>query len=40
MTSWLEDPSATLYVYLYEYIDVYVFIFVGYFYFKIMKEEC
>ena len=39
MTSWLEDPSATLYVYLYEYIDVYVFIFVEYFYLKKMKEE-
>ena len=31
MTSLLEDPSATLYVYLYEYIDVYVFIFAEYF---------
>ena len=31
MTSLLEDPSATFYVYLYEYIDVYVFIFVEYF---------
>ena len=40
MTSLLEDPSATLYVYQYEYIDVYVFIFFEYFSFKKVKEEC
>ena len=28
MTSLLEDPSPTLYVYLYEYIDIYIFIFI------------